>query len=55
MLKSHFWWNSKFLKLSYIENNLSESVSFIALAVFHVSSDTTRSPLFKQYNHVSLF
>lgn len=47
MLKFYFWWNLKFLKLFYIENNLSELVSFIVLVVFYVLLDIMRSLLFK--------
>lgn len=47
ILKFYFWWNLKFLKLFYIENNLSELVSFIVLVVFYVLLDIMRSLLFK--------
>lgn len=47
ILKFYFWWNLKFFKLFYIENNLSELVSFIVLVVFYVLLDIMRSLLFK--------
>lgn len=42
----------KIFKGVFIKNKLSEWVSFIALAAFHVSSDTIVNPLFKQYYDV---
>lgn len=47
ILKIYFLWNLNFLKLFYIENKLSELVSFIVLVVFYVLLDIILSLLFK--------